>query len=205
MKSALAKALLCQLLAAIALTSAGCDSSNQVPGLDGFQAAVVESRLVVSFTATTLHWNTGATVQIPGLDDAFVGANPNATGPGVVFQFTVALASLLDGLNGGQAPPLAGLPDGRLLPDIEGGKLPRWDASVGALKLSLYLSDDAFAFFLPLSFSAGGVTLPQQISVNITDERGNLIGRAYAIPALAASDESGLLVLLPYLGGPAGG
>lgn len=190
------------IVAAMALTlgvcGAGCGKGkNPVPGLTSFQADVLQSRLYVSFVSTTLNWDQGITVPIPGLIDATVGVTPSLSGPGTVFQFSIGLASLL---GNGKTPPLAGLPDGRSLPDVSGGQLPHWDARVGGLKMSLYLSDDAFGLFVPLSFSINGVGLPAQISVQIDDDRGNLIGRAYALPVDAAGAGSGLFVLLPYLG-----
>ena len=39
------------------------------------------------------------------------------------------------------------------------------------------------------------------ISVPIQDERGNQLGKAYAIPSNDTGKGSGLFVLLPYLGG----
>jgi hypothetical protein len=182
------------------LSTAGCGKGqNSVPGLEKFQAGVLQSRLYVSFVSTTLNWDQGITFPIPGLTDATVSVAPDLTTSGTVFQFSIGLAALLDHA---QALPKSGLPDGRALPDIEGGQLPRWDAQVKNLKLSLYLSDDAFGLFVPLSFISKGVTLPVMISVQLKDERGNILGKVYAIPSdeTQSSSQSGLFVLLPYLG-----
>jgi hypothetical protein len=179
-----------------ALALSGCGKGKKgVPGLENFHAGVLQKNLYVSFVATTLQWDQGITVPIPGLDDATLSVAPDLQSSGTVFQFSIGLEALL---GGGKPLPVSGLPDGRALPDVQGGALPRWDADVRGLKLSLYLSDDAFAIFVPL-----GIKPPWLVSVRIEDERGNLLGKAYAIPSNVGGSGSGLFILLPYLGGPA--
>jgi len=188
------------LLACLILSIAGCGKGQKtVPGLENFHAGVLQSNLYVNFVSTSLHWDTGLSVPIPGLDDANLSVAPDIESGGTTFQFSIALASLL---NQGKPLPLSSLPDGREIPDIEGGQLPRWDLKLkGAMTLSLYLSTDAFGLFVPLDFvSKKGLTLPWMVSVKITDDRGNLLGKAYAIPSQDGAG-SGLFVLLPYLGG----
>ena len=183
----------------IALPGTGCGKGRKVPGLDAFHAGVMQSRLYVSFVATALQWDTGVSVKIPGLSDAVVSVAPDLNSSGTVFQFSIPLASLL---NQGRPFPLLGLPDGRAIPDIVGGMLPRWDFRIDRLQCNAYLSDDVFGLFVPIDFrSSTGVELPSMVSVEIQDERGNRIGRAYAIPSAGQGTSSGLLVLLPYLGG----
>lgn len=187
--------------AVLSIVGAGCGKgSKTVPGLERFQAGVLQSRLYVSFVSTSLQWDQGLTLPIPGLDDATVSVAPDLATTGTVFQFSIGLEALLDD---GRPLPLAGLPDGRAIPDVQGGQLPRWDAAVRGLKLSLYLSNDAFGLFVPLKFvSSKGASLPFMVAVRIEDERGNLLGKAYAIPPNTggSSSSSGLFVLLPYLG-----
>jgi hypothetical protein len=166
--------------------------------MQDFAVSVLKGRLYVTFLAETINWDFGATFPIPGLEDATVSIAPDLSSSGTLFQFSIDLASLVDH---GQALPLSGLPDGRDLPDIVGGKLPRWDAKFKDLTLSLYLSKDAFGLFVPISFTYKGLTLPVMISVSINDEKGNLLGKAYAIPSNLSGTGSGLFVLLPYLGG----
>ncbi|MEK6577863.1 MAG: hypothetical protein AABZ55_01435 [Bdellovibrionota bacterium] len=185
------------------LTSAfifsSCGNGKKVPGLEGFHTGVVQKRLYVSFISKTLQWDVGLTIPIPGLRDATVSVAPDLSSDGTVFQFSIGLEALL---NHGQAFPLTGLPDGRPLPDIQGGVLPRWDVDIKKLRMSLYLSNDAFGIFVPLAFlDQNGVGLPVQISVDIEDERGNRLGRVYALPMNINRTGSGLFILLPYLGG----
>lgn len=177
----------------------GCGKGQTaVPGLDHFRVGVQQSHLYVSFISTTLQWDMGLTVPIPGVDDSTISVAPNLNSPGTVFQFSISLAALL---NQGKPLPKTGLPDGRPLPDIQGGVLPRWDSQIKDLMLSLYLSNEAFGLFVPLQLSSStGVSLPFMVSVSIQDERGNLLGKAYAIPSNESGSGSGLFVLLPYLG-----
>jgi hypothetical protein len=185
-------------LVALLLLS-GCGKGKSVPGLNSFHVGVLQSRLYASFVSTTLHWDVGLTAPIPGLQDSSVSVSPDLASSGTVFQFSIPLGSLL---NHGRPLPIEALPDGRPLPDIQGGELPRWDTEINGLKLSVYLSNDAFALFVPLNFVAkNGFTLATQVSVSIEDERGNLLGKAYAIPVNVSGSGSGLFVLLPYLGG----
>jgi hypothetical protein len=194
--------LLIPVVAAASLTLSGCGKGQTVPGMKDFAVTVLKGRLYVTFLAETINWDFGATFPIPGLSDATVGIAPDLSSSGTLFQFSIGIASLL---NHGQALPLSGLPDGRAIPDIVGGELPRWDAHLSKTKdltISLYLSNDAFAFFVPIGFTAkSGLTLPVMISVSIQDEKGNLLGKAYAIPSNLSGTGSGLFVLLPYLGG----
>lgn len=189
----------CALALVIAVVGSSCGKgSKSIPGIERFHTGVVQSHLYVSFVSTALRWDQGLTLPIPGLDEATVSVTPDLATSGTVFQFSIGLAALL---NNGKPLPLSGLPDGRAIPDIQGGTLPRWDAQVRDLKLSLYLSNDAFGLFVPLSLiSKKGISLPVMISVRIEDERGNILGKGYAIPSNSTGGGSGLFVLLPYLG-----
>ena len=190
---ALALALLCTVM------GTGCGKgAKSIPGVERFQAGVVQSHLYVSFVSTALKWDQGLALPIPGLDEATVSVTPDLATSGTVFQFSIGLAALI---NNEKPLPLSGLPDGRAIPDIQGGTLPRWDSQVRDLTLSIYLSNDAFGFFVPLSLiTKKGFSLPATVSVKIEDERGNNLGKGYAIPSNSKGKGSGLFVLLPYLG-----
>lgn len=190
--------MLCVLFSLTCLSSCG-KGQKKVPGLENFHVSVLSGRLYTSFLSTSLNWDTGITMPVPGIDDSEFSFSPNLEGEGTIFQFSVGIASLL---HNGKQLPVAGLPDGRALPDIRGGGLPRWDVPVKNILLSIYLSDDAFGLFIPIVFkNKSGVTLPWMVSTRIEDERGNLLGKAYALPPNINGTGSGLLILLPYLGG----
>jgi hypothetical protein len=184
-------------LCSISLLSCG-KGQSQIPGLENVHIGVLQSRLYASFVSTSLNWDEGVTLPIPGLDDATVSVAPDLNSDGTVFQFSIALSSLT---HKAKFYPSSGLPDGQPLPDVRDGVLPRWDVDVKKLKLSLYLSDDAFALFVPLDFiSRKGITLPVTVSMTIEDERGNVLGKAYAIASGPSGKGSGALILLPFLG-----
>lgn len=186
-------------LAAIILTAASCKpNSDPIPGIKNFSTSVTQGSLYVSFVSTNLHLTAGLGFPIPGLEDATFSFGPDLQSNGTAFHFIIGLQSLVDH---GKPLPEEGLPDGRPLPDIQGGVLPRWDVEIEGIKFSVYLSNDAFGIFMPLDLTAKGVSLPVMISVSIKDDRGNLLGQGYAIPGTAAGTTSGLLLLLPYLGG----
>lgn len=194
----------CLALSAAALLSAtSCSSMNSIPGIENLTIAVQNNHLYAGFLAQTLNIDAGATVPIPGLRGATLGINPyldtsgQGQSSGTVFQIDIDLTQL-HGVN----YSLAGLPDGRALPDIEGGALPRWAFSIKNVKVYLYLANGAFGIFIPLNLTnQQGYTLPSMLSQEIDDERGNILGKAYAVPTQGAGTESGLLLLLPYIGG----
>jgi hypothetical protein len=194
----------CAILCVAALTLWGAPKARaakakKVPGLENFHVSVFKAKLRVAFVSTTLHLDGGGTFPVPGLGDAVFEVAPDFESDGTLFAFTVSLASLL---NHGQALKWTGLPDGRPLPDVVGGKLPRGDLPIKSFKVSLYLSDDAFGVFVPLKFmSANGSLLTSMVSMEIVDERGNRLGKVYAIPSNVSGSGSGLFVLLPYIGG----
>jgi hypothetical protein len=190
-------------LLSLGVGSAGCGKGKKVPGLENFEVHVIQGRLNVGFVSTTLQLDGGITLEhIPGLRDASVSIGPDLNSEGTVFLFSIGLASLL---GDGRELELAGLPDGRPLPDVVGGALPRWSATVKGLELSLYLSDDAFGLFVPLKFlDKAGHLLLTTVSVEIVDERGNRLGKVYAIPSNVSGSGSGLFILLPFLGSPGG-
>lgn|GEM_PF-2544731 len=186
------------LLVAVATSMIGCGrgSKQSVAGLDNFYMAVKDGRLVVSFLTETLHLDAGGTAPIPGLKDATLGINPDLQSKGTIFMFSFNLTTLFkDAGNGGN---LRSLPGGQPIPDVTNGMLPEWDARVGAAHFNLYLSKDVFGFFIPMDFLQA---LPATISQEINDSHGNLLGRAYAIPTAGSGTQSGLLVLVPYVGG----
>ena len=180
----------------------GCGKgAGKIPGLEHFSAQILEQSLSVSFVSTTLLTDAGITLPIPGLDGAIVGLGPDLQSNGTLFQFSIPLKSLLksDG-----SLPVTGLPDGRPLPGIIKGVLPRWDFMADRTRVSLYLSQDAFGLFVPLTFlDHTGATLPMTISVPIRDERGNLLGKAFALPPSLSGAGSGIFVLIPAPGSSA--
>ncbi|MBC7691859.1 MAG: hypothetical protein H7222_08815 [Methylotenera sp.] len=164
---------------------------------------MISQNLFVSFVSTQLHWDAGITVPIPGLKNSTVSVAPDLNSSGTVFQLSVGLKTLLDDIS--VHHELGGFPDGRALPDVATGMLPRWDTDIHGLKLSVYLSEDAFGLFVPLKLiSPKGAVLDLMVSVAITDEKGNLLGKAYAIPASSLSSSqptSGIFVLIPFIRG----
>jgi hypothetical protein len=174
---------------------------NSIPGVENFNVGVLNQQLIASFVSTTLNLDAGLQIPIYGLQGAFISAMPylptdGSPIEGTLFQVTVDLNDLQ-----GTNFALAGLPDGRPLPDIEGGDLPRWSFPIKGETIYLYLADQAFGLFIPLPLSAGGVSLGATITATVTDEKGNTVGKVYAIPAQGGSTTSGLLVLLPLPGG----
>jgi hypothetical protein len=187
----------------LALSAGGCGSGKKIPGLENFRADVVKQNLYVSFLSTTFETDAGGSFPIPGLPGATLGFSPNLSGDGTVFQVTIPFMSVLDG---GKPALLQGLPDGRALPGIRDGVMPRWTEHFSGLDMSFYLSQEAFAFFIPIQLRAkNGTTLPFLVSVKIQDERGNRIGQAYAIPPNPRGEGAGIFILLPYLGSAAQG
>jgi hypothetical protein len=173
-----------------------------IPGLENFHIGIVSGRLLVSFVAEQLVWDYGLTVPIPWLPGATMSVGPDLYSMGTLFQFQCPLEDLV---NHGKPLPKLGLPDGRVLPDVRDGALPRWDVPIRKLVLSLYLGTDVFALFVPLQFlDDQGLGLPVMITVPIEDEHGNLLGKVYAVPSNVSGKGSGLFLLLPYLGSPSG-
>lgn len=194
--------LVCAASVALSLLSS-CNSTQDIPGVQNFSFGVLKNHLYAGFTAETLHIDGGITapLPIPGLEGAAtLGINPalgtqGHVDEGTVFQLDVDLTKL-KGKNFG----LGGLPDGRPLPDIDGGELPRWTFSAKHVGVSLYLADGAFAVFIPINLvSPQGYALPTLLSQEIDDERGNMLGKVYAIPSQGTGTVSGLLVLVSFI------
>lgn len=180
----------------------GCGKgAGKIPGLEHFNAQILEKQLSVSFVSTVLNTDIGLSFPIPGLEGATLGLGPDLQSDGTLFQFTIPLKSLLKGTQG---VPLSGLPDGRPLPGVITGRLPRWDFTADRTQVSLYLSSDAFGLFVPLRFlDQAGTTLPFTVSVPIRDDRGNPLGKAFALPAASSGKGSGIFVLIPAPGSSA--
>ena len=192
--------ILC-VVSILTLCASSCNSTS-IPGIQSFNVAVqTESNaphLYASFVATSLNWNAGIIVPIPGLANSTIGLSPslatNGQPAGTVFQLDIDLATL-----GVGDYALAGLPDGRGLPDVSGGQLPRWEFSIRQQPFYVYLSNSVFGIFIPLNLQGpDGATLPDTISMEIDDSKGNLVGEAYAIPTAGGGTSSGFLLLIPF-------
>jgi hypothetical protein len=188
--------------AVLVLLASSCGRGASVPGLKRVRADVLQGTLYVSFVASALSWDAGVTIPIPGLAGVQLGVAPDLASSGTVFQLSAPLSALAPWA---EARPALGLPDGRPLPDVLGGALPRWDFRVGRIVASAYLSRDAFGLFIPLEvFDAagpGGGPLFSTVSMKVYDERGNRVGKVYALPAPVGGTGGGVLVLLPVVGG----
>ncbi len=176
----------------------GCGSGHRIPGLEHFSLHAQAGQLTLGFLATSLHLEGCASFAIPGVPGATLGCSPDLQGHGTVFQLSLPLRAVSAA---DQALVTGGLPDGRALPDVLGGVMPRWSDSFGKLQLTFYVSGEAFGLFVPVPLKTpAGLLLHSLISVRIRDERGNLIGKAYAIPPGNRGEDSGLFLLLPNLG-----
>ena len=186
-------AIVASLSLAIFGTSCG---KNQIPGVKSFNAGVQEKRLFVSFLAIKLHWDYGGSIGIPGLPGSLVSVSPDMTTGGTLFEFSIDTTDLVSDITHGL--PSKGLPDGRPLPDVASGVMPTWQLPIhSGMELSLYLSEDAFGIFVPIDLSSiKGIPLLTEISFEIHDQQGNLLGKAYALPSNGG--QSGLLALIPY-------
>lgn len=174
-------------------------SSNRIPGVEKASISVSAGQLFVSLIATSLDIDGGLSLPVPGLEGSVFTMAPNAAGPGAVIQFTVPLRSISRGDPG---TAHSGLPDGRPLPGVTSGRLPRWDVQLGSVNLSLYMARDVFGVFLPLKLiSLKGAVLARNIVIPIRDSRGNVLGKVFAIPSYVSGQTSGIYLLLPYLGG----
>jgi hypothetical protein len=182
----------------LSISLEGCGKGKSIAGLDNFHADVVGTNLNVGFDAETIHLDIGVSqIPIPFLKGASLGITPDLSGKGTVFQFVVDLTQLFQNIHPGN---LIGLPNGQPLPDVtvNNGELPAWPMKVGDTELQIYLSGDVFGIFVPMNFLS---SLPAMLSEDVTDSRGNLLGRVYAIPADTGGEGSGLLMLLPFVGG----
>jgi hypothetical protein len=187
-------------LISLCLLAACGKGKTSIPGVENFNVGVLNQQLIASFVSTTINLDAGAQIPIYGLQGAFISATPylptdGGALEGTLFQVTVDLTDLQ-----GTNFALAGLPDGRPIPDIEGGELPRWSFPIKGETVYLYLADQAFGLFIPLPLSAGGVSLGATISATVTDQNGNTVGKVYAIPSVPNGSTSGLLVILPLSG-----
>ena len=187
------------LLAGAGLSGCG-KGGRTIPGIDRFHVGVMEERLLISFVSQQLTLDQGLSFPVPGLPDAQLAFAPDLASSGTVIQFSAALQG-----EGGPSvlPPasLGGLPDGRPLPDVRSGTLPRRDLNIGPVTLSLYLSEESWGLFLPLKLkNKSGLGLLWTIKVPIVDEHGYTLGRAYAIPPRWTDPHSsaGILLLVPF-------
>jgi hypothetical protein len=195
----------CAALAASFFLSA-CNSTT-IPGISnpsvGVQTEGNDQHLYASFQATALNIPAGATLPlpIPGLTNATIGVTPgvpqNGKPGGTVFQLDIDLTDLGNGITYEDQ----GLPDGRALPGIVGGVLPSWNFTIDGISVYLYLQNNvAFGLFVPIDLTdSTGFTLPDTLSLEIDDSRGNRVGEIYAIPTQGGGTSSGLLLLIPFV------
>lgn len=180
----------------------GCGKGQKsIPGVESFHVGVVKTHLYASFVSTAVKLDEGLTAPIPGLSGATVTFGPDFASEGTLFQFSIPITSLI---NGGKPLPSRSLPDGRAIPNILGGTLPRWDVKLGSVSFNVYLSNEVFGLFVPINLSRKGITLPVTLSTSITDEKGNRIGKVYAMGTSNAQEQTGLLLLLPIVVNPGG-
>lgn len=186
-------------VAMVAFSFQSCGRGRaKIPGMDRISVQVLEGRLYASFVAKNLKWDAGVTIPIPGLVDSSFSVSPDFNSSGTLFQISIPLSSLA---RSSGALPWLGLPDGRGLPDVSFGILPRWDFHVGALRISAYLSPEVFGIYIPLPLNLPvGTSLPFYLSFPVTDEKGNRLGKGYAVPP-GPSGEAGVLLLLTVGGG----
>ena len=126
---------------AFSLGAASCGSGkSQIPGVPTFTVGVVNNNLIASFVASNLNIPVGASIPIPDLPGATASISPylSTTGgsavQGTLSSFDVNLTTLAN-----SSATVEGLPDGRPLPDITGGELPRWSFQIGGLRVKQFM------------------------------------------------------------------
>lgn len=187
------------LLVCMQLFLAGCgdksaDGDAGIDGLGKFHFGISSGRAVLSVVFENLVIDAGARIPLTRPEGAFVELSPDFNSAGMLFVFSVPLASLIKG-NGDL--PQFGLPDGRPLPGVTNGVLGAMALSLPVLgNTFLYLGADAFGIFFPLRLP----NLPAMVRTNIRDEKGNILGVIFGIPEGSSGSISGIFFLFPVEG-----
>lgn len=93
-----------------------------IPGLDGPHVTISNTHVLVSTVFKDLRLNGGLRYPLPKLKDSYVELSPDLQSDGVLLSFSFSLEDILgrdlDDLQ------MIGLPGGRPIPEIPGGRMP---------------------------------------------------------------------------------
>jgi len=119
-----------------------------IPGLDGPHVSVSNTHLLVSTVFKDLRLNGGLRYPLPKLRDSYVELSPDLQSNGVLLAFSFSLEDILGrDLDDMQ---MMGLPGGRPIPEIPGGRMPGIAFTVQHFtNMVFYLSDDKMALYFP--------------------------------------------------------
>lgn len=180
------------LLLSMALILASCVGGGKnptIPGIDGPSVILNQDRVRIVMTFHGLPLNAGLRYPIPGMSDSTIEISPDFESNGTLFVLDLYMGDLSD--QGSSELQPKGLPGGRPLPGVAGGKLPALYFSVQNFPGSvMYLGKSKFGLYLPMALSTPGImTMPYYVNGK---ENGtlSLIGQEYF------GGPSGILLLL---------
>lgn len=140
--------LLCLTAFLLSCVGNGGGQNPVIPGLDGPHVNISRTHVLVSTVFKDLRLAGGLRYPLPKLRDSYVELGPDLQSDGVLLSFSFSIEDIL-GREIGEME-MIGLPGGRALPDVVGGRMPGVAFTVQHFtNMVFYLSDTQMAIYFP--------------------------------------------------------
>ena len=168
----------------------GGGTNPTIPGVKGPFVNIFEDRILISSVLPGLPLDGGARYSIPGGHDSYIEISPDLGSSGTLMAISLSLKDIDDEF-GGELVTM-GLPGGRPLPEVPGGRMQALNFSVQNIsQMVLYISDEKVGLYFPVLFAIADLIYGFDYFVG--DQKA---GKLFIIGQDAAKVHSGFLLML---------
>lgn len=167
----------------------GTGTNIVIPGVKGPNLNLTNTHVLITAVFENLNLGVGLRYKIPGSKDSYVELSPDLQSSGTLLSVGLSIQDVF----GGEVEDLRpmGLPGGRALPEIPGGRMPGTKFSIkNFTNMVFYLDERKYGLFFPMDIT---IFMPTGFDFHVGSK---VVGRMHIISPDLSDSNSGFLLML---------
>ena len=167
----------------------GTGTNLEIPGVKGPNLTLTNTHVLITAVFQNLNLAVGLRYKIPGSKDSYIELSPDLQSSGTLLSVGLSIEDVFGSKVDDLVP--MGLPGGRALPEISGGRMPGVKFSIkNFANMVFYLDDDKYGIFFPMNIT---IFMPVGFDFHVGSK---VVGRMHIISPDLSNANSGFLLML---------